>query len=441
MFEKEENELKNWKEKYENIDLPIDEIDEAIQIGFQRGKANNRIHKQKRMTKIWSILAASIFIFGILAGIRVSPTFADYITKVPGMEKIVEMIRERDDKGLLAAVENKYAQKMNVSQEKNGVKVTIDSVIADEQQIVVFYTINGKSKKQNFEINVANLIAADGKKLPINGLSFEGPNKYKGSHTSTVECEFNQPYEQKDFKLFLKVKSEEQTEEFSIPFSIKKHEKTNQIYNLNKTVVIDGQKIKIKKLTIFPLRVAMNVEMDSSNTKKILDFPDIRLVDQNGEVWSKIRNGTSSRGGDSNKEEIYYLQSNYFKEPKELYLVINGLQAIDKGDDYLVVDTEKQQILKQPKGNYLTDLKKEGETMFFTLNTKKEFNYSMIGGSFIDAKGKEIDFNESYSGFSEDNKQIAGFKISSSQKYTNPIKIKLDFFPSYIKGKTKIRVK
>ncbi|WP_179874466.1 DUF4179 domain-containing protein [Bacillus sp. AFS002410] len=439
MFEKEENELKNWKEKYENIDLPIDEIDEAIQIGFQKGKASNKIHKKKRLTKIWSILAASIFLFGILAGIRVSPTFADYITKVPGMEKIVQKIRQSNDKGLLSAVENKYAQKIDVSQEKDGIKVTIDSVIADEQEIVVFYTIKGKSKKQNFEINVANLKAADGKELPVHSLSFEGENEYKGSHTSTVECDFNEPYEQKDFKLDLKVKSGEDKEQFSIPFSIKKHEKTNQIYNLNKTVVIDGQKIKIKKLTIFPLRVAMNVEIDPSNTKEILDFPDIRLVDQNGEVWSS--NGMSE-GGASELEKTYYLQSNYFKDPKELYLVINGLQAIDKEDEYLEVDTEKQKILKQPKGDYLTDFQKEGETIWFTLNTKNEFNYSMFGGSsIIDAKGKEIEINESYGASFEDNKKRVGFKISSSQKYTNPIKIKLVFFPSYIEGETKIRVK
>ncbi|MFB7138511.1 DUF4179 domain-containing protein [Gottfriedia sp. NPDC056225] len=436
MFEKEENELKDWKQKYENIDLPIDEIDEAIQIGFQRGKDSNKIHKQKRMTKILYTLAASIFIFGILAGIRVSPTFADYITKVPGMEKIVEMIRERDDKGLLAAVENKYAQKINVSQEKNGVKVTIDSVIADEQQIVVFYTINDKSKKQNFEINVANLISADGKELPVNGVSFEGPNEYKGSHTSTVECEFNQPYEQKDFKLVLKVKSEEEIEQFSIPFSIKKLKENNQVYELNKTVAIKGQKIKIKKVTIFPLRIALNVEMDPTNTKEILDFPDIRLVDQNGEVWS--RNGMSE-GGASDSEKTYYLQSNYFKDPKKIYLVINGLQAIDKEDEYLVVDTEKQKILKQPKGNYLTDFKKEGEVLKFTLIPKKEFN-NLLFGSIIDANGKELQRSSESGEYHDDGRQVYNITVSP-KNYTNPLKIRLESYPSYIEGETKIRVK
>ncbi|WP_165346770.1 DUF4179 domain-containing protein [Gottfriedia acidiceleris] len=440
MFEKEERELKNLKEKYENVDIPFDEIDEAIQIGFQNAKEVKMITEPKQKFRIWSIVAAAIFLFGILASIRVSPTFADYLTKVPGMEKIVEMVRVRQDKGLISAVENKYIQKIGTSQEKNGIKVTIDSVIADEQDIVLFYTIDSKSKQKNFVINAAYLKPSNGEKLPEHSLSFGGTvDKVRGQYTSTVEYDFNKPYEQQDFNLVLNIKNEKQSAQFSIPLSIKKHEKTNQIYELNKTVMIENQRIKIKKVTIYPLRVAVQVEMDPSNSKKILDFTDIKLVDQNGEVWSKITNGTTAKIISDN-ERIVFLQSNYFKDPKELYFVINKLQAIDKEDEYLIVDTEKQKILKQPKGNYLSDLKKEGDTIFFTLNTKKEFNYDMIG-SIFDANGKEIEINESYMEGNVSNKQRIGFKISSRQKYMNPIKINLVSFPSYIEGDAKIKVK
>ncbi|PEC48432.1 hypothetical protein CON00_16105 [Bacillus sp. AFS096315] len=440
MFEKEERELKNLKEKYENVDIPLDDIDEAIQIGFQNAKEVKMFKKPKRKFRIWSIVAAAVFLFGILASIRVSPTFADYLTKVPGMEKIVEMVRVRHDKGLLSAVENKYAQKIGTSQEKNGIKVTIDSVIADEQDIVLFYTIDSNSKQKNFEIDEAYLKPSNGEKLPEHSLSFGGTvDKVRGQYTSTVEYDFDKPYEQQDFNLVLKIKNVKQSAQFSIPLSIKKHEKTNQIYELNKTVMIENQKIKIKKVTIYPLRVAVQVEMDPSNSKKILDFSGIKLVDQNGEVWSKITNGTAAKIISDN-ERIIFLQSNYFKDPKELYFVINKLQAIDKEDEYLVIDTEKQKILKQPRGNYLSDLKKEGDTIFFTLNTKKEFNYDMIG-SITDANGKEIEMNESYMEGNVNNKQIIGFKISSRQKYMNPIKIDLVSFPSYIEGDAKVRVK
>ncbi|WP_176547236.1 DUF4179 domain-containing protein [Bacillus sp. AFS053548] len=439
MFEKEERELKNLKEKYENVDIPLDEIDEAIQIGFQNAKEVKMITKPKRKFRIWSIIAAAIFLFGILTSIRVSPTFADYLTKVPGMEKIVEMVRMSDDKGLLSAVENNYAQKIGTSQEKNGINVTIDSVIADEQDIVVFYTINSKSKQKNFEIKSAYLKPSNGEELPDHSLSFgDTVNEVGGQYTSTVEYDFNEPYEQQDFNLELSIKNEKQSAQFSIPLSIKKHEKTNQIYELNKTVMIEGQKITIKKVTIYPLRVAVQVEMDPSNSKKILDFSNIKLVDQNGEVWSKITNGTTAKNISDN-ERIVFLQSNYFKNPKELYLVINKLQAVDKDEDYILVDTDKQQILKQPKGNFVTDFKKDGNDLTFTLNTKKEFHYSLVG-SIFDANGKEVQTSSGSTEYHDGGKQIEGITISS-QNYTNPLKLKLAFYPVYIKGDAKIRVK
>ncbi|MFF3024263.1 DUF4179 domain-containing protein [Gottfriedia sp. NPDC057948] len=438
MFEKEERELKNLKEKYENVDIPLDDIDEAIQIGFQNAKEVKMIKKPKRKFRIWSIVAAAVFLFGILASIRVSPTFADYLTNIPGMEKIVKLIR--DDKGLISAVENKYAQEINISQEKSGIKVTIDSVIADEQGILIFYTIDAKETQHNFTLKEVSLKPSNGEELPEHTSSFDLPVEDElNTYTSKIEYLFQETNEQKDFNLDLKIKSKEVSEQFSIPFSLKKLEKTKQIYELNKTVMIDGQKITIKKVTVYPLRVAVQVKMDPNNTKKILDFTDFELLDQNGEVWSKITNGTTANILSDN-ERIIYLQSNYFKDPKELYFVINKLQAIDKEDEYLVIDTEKQKILKQPRGNYLSDLKKEGDTIFFTLNTKKEFNYDMIG-SITDANGKEIEMNESYMEGNVNNKQIIGFKISSRQKYMNPIKIDLVSFPSYIEGDAKVRVK
>ncbi|MFD4706803.1 DUF4179 domain-containing protein [Gottfriedia sp. NPDC058432] len=437
MFEKEENELKKLKEKYENIGLPIDEIDEAIQIGFQKAKETKLVTKPRRKSKIWSIVAAAILLLGFLTSIRVSPTFADYLTNIPGMEKIVKLIR--DDKGLISAVENKYAQEINISQEKSGIKVTIDSVIADEQGIVIFYTIDAKETQHNFTLKEVSLKPSNGEKLPEHSSSFDLPVEDElNTYTSKIEYFFQKTNVQKDFNLDLKIKSKEVSEQFSIQFSLKNLEKTKQIYELNKTVTIEGQKITIKKVTVYPLRVAVQVKMDPNNTKKILDFTDFELLDQNGEVWSKITNGTTANILSDN-ERIIYLQSNYFKDPKELYLVINKLQAVDKDEEYILVDTEKQQILKQPKGNYLTDLKKEESELKFTLNTKKEFHYSLVE-SIFDANGKVVQTSSESQEYDDGGKQVVGITISTKD-YVNPLKLKLAFYPEYIQGDAKIRIK
>ncbi|WP_088066793.1 DUF4179 domain-containing protein [Gottfriedia luciferensis] len=230
VFEKEENELKNWKEQYENVDIPLSEIDNAIQNGFQKAKMTKIKAKQKRNTWIWSSIVAAILFIGFLTSIRVSPTFASYITNVPGMEKIVKLIQ--NDKGLVSAFENKYAQEIGISQEKNGVKVTINSVIADEQGIVIFYTIDSKKLQHNLQLVNMNLQPKNGDEFPEHSADYELPVKEElKSYTNSIEYYFNEPYEQHDFKLNLKIKSKEASEQFSIPFSIKNKRKRNKYMN------------------------------------------------------------------------------------------------------------------------------------------------------------------------------------------------------------------
>ncbi|MGE8207487.1 DUF4179 domain-containing protein [Heyndrickxia sp. NPDC080065] len=437
MFEKEEKKIADWQEKYEHIDIPMDKIDRAIHLGFEEGKSAGRIMKRKRKVWIWPSIAVAVLFLGLLTCIRVSPTFATYISSIPGMEKIVELIR--DNKGLLAAVENNYAQEIGVSQEKNGMKLTINSVIADEQGIVIFYTINTKEKQKRLQVENVDLRTIDGKKLPEGYSSFGSPaeNDIK-SYTDSIEYFFKKPIKQQDFKLNMKVKTSERSESFSMKFSINRQEKTSQIYELNKTVEMGGQKIKVKKVTIYPLRVAVHLELNPNNTKKILDFQDLRLVDQNGEVWSKIINGVSGRDI-SDSESIIYLQSNYFSKPKELYLVMNKIQAIDKDESYVLVDTEKQQILKQPKGNILSILELSGSNLIFTLNTKKKFNYDIFG-LINDAKGNKFYSERSFIEDLDENKKKFGLGLPS-KNYTNPLKIELNYYPSWIEGNIKLRVK
>ncbi|MGE6260014.1 DUF4179 domain-containing protein [Heyndrickxia sporothermodurans] len=437
MFDKEEKKIAVWKEKFEHIDIPIEKIDQAIHRGFHKGKSEGRIKKYKKKIRIWPGVAIAILFIGFLTSIRVSPAFANYISTIPGMEKIVDFIR--DDKGLLAAFENNYAQEMGISQEKNGMKVTINSVIADEQGLLIFYTIKAKDKQKRLQVENVDLQTMDGKKLPEASYSFGTPaeNETK-NYNDSIEYFFTKPIRQKDFKLKIKVKTSEGSEHFTLNFSIKKQEQAPQIYHVNKTVIIEGQKIKLKKVTVYPLRVAVQVVADPNNTKKILNFQDLRLVDQNGEVWSKIQNGTTATKI-SDSESIIYLQSNYFKKPKELYLVMNKLQAVDKDEAYLLVDTEKKKILKQPKGNNLTNLKLTGSNMVFTFNTKQKFNY-FIFGSIIDAKGNQFQGEESNSAGLNENKQKIELSLPS-KNYTNPLKIVLEFYPSWIEGNVKVKVK
>ncbi|USK54438.1 DUF4179 domain-containing protein [Cytobacillus solani] len=440
MFEKEEKNLSELKKMYEDLPFPEDKIDEAILSGFKKAKEKPEVINKPRQKKwLLSGLIAAVFIIGFLTSIRVSPVFASYVSSIPGMEKLVELIS--DNKGLMLAVENEYVQEINTAQEKNGLKVTFDSVIADEKGMVIFQTIEAKKKQEKFYVNDLKLESADGTELQLGSYSY-GAHKPQGelrtTEMATMDFFFEEPLKTKEFTLTFTVETNDYEEDFQFQFTLEKPLKATKSIEMNKTILIEGQKITIKNIKIYPLRVAVHVVMDPENSKRIFTFEDIRLVDENGEAWTKIANGfTASQLNDN--EHILYLQSNYFKEPKELYLVMNKLQAVDQEDAYVKVDIDNEKIINQPKGNMLTNLKVENGRISFILNTEKEFNHSLFV-SMREADGKEIDSSSFYWTGDNNGKREIGVEFPPGS-YKNPLELKLSAFPAWIEGDVKIKVK
>lgn len=188
------------------------------------------------------------------------------------------------------------------------------------------------------------------------------------------------------------------------------------------------------------MRAAIHVKMDPNNSKRIFSFDDLRLVDENGETWNKIANGITANQI-SPEEAIIYLQSNYFREPKELYLVLNKIQAVDKDEDHVIVDPKNQKILKQPKGRFLSNLRVEGNDLIFDMHAKKEFR-SFPFTKITDASGREI-LSKYSSILASDEEGVTELHVNIPNLNTrpNPIFLELTAYPSWIKGNEKIKIK
>jgi hypothetical protein len=133
----------------------------------------------------------------------------------------------------------------------------------------------------------------------------------------------------------------------------------------------------------------------------------------------------------------YNLQSNYFHEPKELYLVLNKAQAVYKDDLYIIVDPEAQKILKQPEENMIKDVEVVGNDLTFTM---EEFPYGMFS-EVLEMSGEKIETDSNYMTTSSDGVQEGGVSIPGLLTRKEPIKLKLSYYPSWIKGNDKIRIK
>ncbi|MEK5205660.1 DUF4179 domain-containing protein [Psychrobacillus sp. FSL H8-0510] len=150
MFEEEKKKLEQRKKSIYQVQVSKDKLYSAVQIGFEKEKKERMLKRTKLIKRSsWSVVIAAILLISFFTSISISPVFASKVASIPGMERIIALIQQ--DRGLIAAVENDFYQPLNLSQEKNGIMVTLDGVIADKKGIVVFYSVQSKEKNQPLE--------------------------------------------------------------------------------------------------------------------------------------------------------------------------------------------------------------------------------------------------------------------------------------------------
>ncbi|WP_053365020.1 DUF4179 domain-containing protein [Bacillus sp. FJAT-27245] len=432
----EEEKLTDYKRIVDGLPVPEELVDAALLQGFERGRREKKRAKQ-RMRSLFSLAAAAVILISFFTSIRLSPAFAGYISELPGFAKLVDLIQ--GDKGIIAALESEYDQEIGVSSTKNGVTFTITRAIADETGLLLFYTIDTVTERKEIFIQDARLKSTDGKRFLLGSASFGMPHyslEGEKSFTGTMDFTFQEPLEAKSFNLIVKIEGKEH----EVDFKLNKEISSKKEYTLNKTVSIEGQKITFEKVEIYPLRVAIHVKMDPDNSKRILNFDEIRLVDEHGETWNKISNGITALGGVADDKRVLYVQSNYFREPKELYLIPGKMQAVDKNEAYLIVDTEKETILKQPHPAKFGLVKvSNGNEVSLRMKTKEKFNY-IPNGLMRDTDGKEV-LTAGFSKYELEGYAEIGISIPGLNQYKNPLSLELNYYPSWIKSEEKIRIK
>lgn len=434
MYEKEEDMLNESKEQLEQLAIPDQQINDAIQQGIY--KANSK--RRKRKKTLWTISVAAILMLTFITSIRVSPAFANVVASIPGMERFVDLIQL--DKGLEAILENDYYESVGVSQVKDNMTFTIDGIILDETGMEIFYTLEAPFSIENIEYGKIDVLN-DGRNLSDDSAYSFG---YFGEKTNRIVERFSftfgeaKQFSSQQFELILQIENDKQTT-FRVPFTLKSAIQQGKVYALNQEVEMDGQKMLVKKITVHPLRVAVDIEFNEHNDMEILQFEDMRIEDENGEIWSSIQNGTSGFGGIENKERTYFLQSNYFKEPKELYFKFDKVQALPKDESYLLVDFGKKKVLKQPSIGKVevTNIDSNSLTVKY-LPIRENHSYTLFSQG---KNAKEGDVDIPTQSIRGDGENVYSEITVDAATIINPVRIAFIAYPNYLDGSVSVQIK
>ncbi|MER1958339.1 MAG: DUF4179 domain-containing protein [Solibacillus sp.] len=326
--------------------LPIDVPKEKLQ--QVRMDTLRRVQREKRTTKrIVSISIVSLFCLSLLFSIRVSPTIASHVAKIPGFHALVSAVAI--DNGIKDIVDNEYYEEINVMKSKNGLSLTLQGVIADHSGFVLFYDADASFDISKLNLEEVQLFQGDDEMEC--GCTFVINADNQTHISSLVEYNFSEPvaYTSKDFKAVFHFNEKDKGNiGIKIPFTLQNELAKEKIITVNRTINVDGQKFTITQIRRSPLKVALDIEVDEENTMQILSLDDIAVMTESGERRDSIINGISTHGNIRDGKYTLYLQSNYFDDPESLTIIIGAVQAVPKGEDFIEVDFGAEEVIAKP---------------------------------------------------------------------------------------------
>ncbi|MEK5333738.1 DUF4179 domain-containing protein [Lysinibacillus sp. FSL W8-0992] len=396
------------------IDVPKDKLHQIRIDTFRKVKREKR--KKKRIVSVAIVFLCCL---SLLFSIRVSPTIASYVAKIPGLEAIVLAVGR--DKGIKDIVDNHYYEEINVTQNKDGLSLTLQGVIADYSGFVLYYDADAP-----FELFLEKVQLFQGEDEIECGCSFTHNASNQTNISSSVDFSFLEPiaYTSKDFKAVFHFNDKDKGNiEITIPFSLQNEIAQEKVFNANRTVDVQGQKLTIKQIRRSPLKLALDIEVDEENTMQIIALEDIAVVTESGERRETDRNRSSIYRNNSNGKFTVYLQSNYFDDSESLKLIIGAVQAVPKGEDFIEVDFATQKIISKP--DYLDwDISVEQQSLKTAAKKWDNRERHMFFVSALKADGTVLEF--AGGSYADDDEYL--YATETFKKYDGKAKILIDYY-------------
>ncbi|MCI3919137.1 DUF4179 domain-containing protein [Paenibacillus sp. TRM 82003] len=446
-FDELDEQLKRQADAIRERALP-EGADEAIRAGMRRAKAERAGGRPWRY--VWrSAAAAAVFCLAFGLSIRLSPAFASTVSKLPGMDAIVRAIAH--DRGLLAAVRNDFYQPIGLSETHAGVTLTVDGVIADEGRIVLFYTVEKKGWARDLHLHRPNFTLADGSDMPAGYTYFGvGDEGEADRYTSQLDVNLEEGVPLPNSFVFETGLTEGPESPLDatwrIPVAIEDltDEARKLVYPLDREVSVEGQRIRFHSAAIYPTRIVLDVETDADNEMELFSFVDLKLVGDNGEVYTE--RGSWYQGGG---RRLHEFEGSTFSIPESLSIQGSKLRAVPKDRLDLVLDTEKVEVVRSPNDAVRLVLAEEHKPDWMTLRLLLDgveegdnAAYGIVSGVFTDGSGNEYRTGNGYS-YGDDGAtggRWVEFDIPAAD-YAQPLSFRIHNYPAYIEEPFEIRIR
>ncbi len=411
----------NRTEEYLTLQAQLEQV--PLDLDGTLARAEGRLLRRKRrITRLCSTMAASFALFVALVNFCMPVAYA--CSQVPMLRELAEAVTF--SRSLTRAVDNQYVQPIDLTDTQNGITATVEYLIVDQKQVNVFFRLESEEHAQlDGEVDFTR---ANGDRF-TGGMSWDVNDREVPTgqlQSATLELFRDDVPGQLQFSL--EVYDSSQPPEPVSPASpvppdqylISDHPEYEQemlaqfqfllnfdptfirqcrVYPVEQEVVIEGQKLTIHRVEVYPTHLRIVTENDPANTTRLQGLR-FKIEGDWGVDLERGSNGLVSQGlGD---EMTYYFESPWFLRSERLTLFITSAELADKSRERICVDLTTGETDKPlPDGVSFHSASHSDGGWVVTFRgplREKGYAYQMFGWDYYDAAGNSYTVNGMTSG-------------------------------------------
>lgn len=398
-------------EEFEALLAEADREIPGLEATLERAYDKKRKRNRRLVLRPLAGIAACFAIFVVLVNFCAPVAYA--CSRIPGLRELAEAVTF--SRSLSDAVDNEYVQPMELKQTANGITAEIAYLIVDQKQVNVFFRLTSEEYPVlSADPDVYN---SEGGYLPCGLVNYafdldsgelgtfiidftteDVPDslictlKVKASGVSTETAPA-------DTGLFPDIDDRYEPEylaefEFLLEFD-PLFTAAGKLYPVNQTVEINGQKITVTEIEVYPSHLRVNVLEAEDNIAWIQDL-DFYIETDTGLRFDTGSGITATGSADDPNMTSYRAESTYFYEAKQLKLVITGAQFLEKSMETTYVNLVTGETGPLPDGVTFDSAVREGDDWIVSFRadwTESEPMYQCFGHLYYDAEGSRYEIH------------------------------------------------
>ena len=381
--------------------------------------------KKKRTAQIvlrsLGSFAAGFAIFVLLVNFCAPVAYA--CSRVPGLRELAKAVTF--SRSLSDAVDNEFVQPMDLSQTANGITAEIAYLIVDQKQVNVFYRLsseeypilNADPDVYNSEggylhhslVNYAfDLEPGELGNFTIDFTDGDVPERLICSlqvWASDISAGPPEPVTDR-FPEFEDIPEPTYLAEFEFLLEFDPlFTAAGKLYEVNQTVEIDGQKLTVTEVEVYPSNLRINVRENESNTAWIQTL-EYYIETDRGIRFDSGSNGLIATGSaDDPYLTSYRAESTYFYDVEQLKIVITGAKFLEKAQETTYVNLVTGETGPLPQGAAFESALREGDDWIVSFRadwTEGTPMHQLFQHLYYDPEGNEYEINMWSSTFGEE---------------------------------------